>query len=131
MIPNHSQGVKGMAENNKVGKNDKVFPVRKDGHATIRFTDVVTKNKTIKQGALKRFLFVNAIAKERETLRKFIIDAINLDYTCFGDLQATITPTAPKDMIDEEKLSAFLSVYGTSLDAFTKKSKEGQRLIVE
>jgi hypothetical protein len=118
-------------ENNKVGHNDKVFTVRKDGHITIRFTDVVTKEKTIKQSILQRFLFVNAFSKERETLRKYILDALNLGYGCNGKLQASITPVKPKKILDSEKLNIFLVKSGTSIDAFMIDGKEGERLIVE
>ena len=120
-----------MTENNKVGYNDKVFPVKKDGHVTIRFSDVVTKDKLIKQGALKRFLFVNAISKERETLREYIIDALGLGYGCKGDLQASITPVKPKKLLNTAKLADFLVKSGTSLEAFEIDGKEGKRLIVE
>lgn len=120
-----------MTVNNKVGMNDKVFPVKKDGHVTVRFTDVVTREKTIKQSALKRFLFVNALSKERETIRDFILDALGLGYKCNGDLQASITPVKPKRVLDTPKLSDFLAKNGTSLDAFMIDGKEGKRLIVE
>jgi len=119
-------------ENNKVGMNDKVFPVRKDGHATVKFSDVVTKDgNLIKQSALKRFLFVNAITKERETLRNFILDAIGLGYTCNGELQATITPVSARKSYDTEAIADFLTKHGANIDTFIIEGKVGQRLIVE
>lgn len=118
-------------ENYRIGGDSKVFATRKDGYVKLKFEDVVTADKHIKQDILKRFQFVNAIAKERELIRDFIIQALHLGYETAGDLMASIKPIAPKQVIDVDGLNAFLAEHGKTVDDFKVAGKAGERLNIE
>lgn len=115
----------------RIGGNDKEFLGRKDGYINIKVEDVINTDGYIKQEILKRFLFVNAISKEREKLRDVLISACRLGYKSLGELMASVVDVKAKKVIDVEKLGKFLSAQGLSIADFQIDGKKGERLNVE